>query len=116
MIRFQRNNLLSLVLLFLGFILRTEAQTNDSTRAQYYNNLAVNSLNKYQFEKAQLYCDSALRIRENANSYYIQAHIDRVKHHWTDAIRHAERSMQFDSSYLPLYAVLFDAYYNAKKW
>ena len=116
MIRLHRYTTSLITLFFLCFLSRSEAQTNDSAKIQYYNNLAIDSFNQFRFDKAESYCDSALRIHENASSYFTLAYIENYKNHWPDAIKYAIRSIELDSTFLPSYAVLFNAYYDSEKW
>jgi len=105
-----------LILFFLCFFSRTEAQTNDDAKIQYYNNLATISINKFRFEKAEAYCDSALQIHANAATYYLRAYIDNYRRNWDGAIENGNRSIELDSNNLQAYSVLFNAYYNTQKW
>src|SRR6185369_13890180 len=116
MIRMFRYSTSLITLFFLCFLSRSEAQTNDSAKIQYYNNLAIDSFNQYRFEKAEAYLDSALSIQKNATTYYLQAYIAVYKNNWADGIEWANRSISLDSNYLPVYAVLFNAYFGAQKW
>src|SRR4030095_10851818 len=116
MISFRHHISSPLILFILCSFSRTEAQTNDNAKIQYYNNLAITFTNKYNFEKAEAYCDSALQIHANSTSYYIRASIDNYRHNWEGAIENGSRSIELDSNNLPAYPILFNAYYNAQKW
>jgi len=117
MIFYRGHRIILLVLIFLfSILISSNAQSNDSLKISQYNNLAVTLINQYKFEEAISICDSALRIKENATSYYLLAYIYNFESNWKKAIRNGEKAVQSDSTLMESYPVLFNAYSGAKRW
>lgn len=98
----------------LSFILpgnRLQAQS-----AEELNQQAVRYINSANYDTALQLLSQALKLKENAGSYYLTGHVELIENQWQEAVRDGEKAISIDPSLSYVYPDLYYAYTKLDDW
>ena len=90
--------------------------TVDTMKLNEYNNKGFKLMNAYKYDESLDTLELALKIKENALTYYYIGHIHSNKQEWDDAIFYGEKAVRMDSNIMPAYFDLFLGYISIGRW